>query len=165
MHLHRQHGFTLIEIMVVLVIMSIAAGFAVISLDFNNVEDTLEEEAKRIAALSQLANDEAILQGRELALQIDDEGYRFLRLEDKTWEVIENDKLLRSRELTEGIQIDLNVEGITNSQAKALGPLIIFYTSGEQTAFELNLIGPNREFEYRLKGDTQGRLVYPNEQS
>jgi general secretion pathway protein H len=70
-------GFTLLELLVVIVIMGIAAG--VVSLSVAPSEERLwSEEGKRLAALFRLAQVEARAQGRPIAWQADERGYRFV---------------------------------------------------------------------------------------
>lgn len=70
-------GFTLLELLVVLVILGIAAG--AVSLSVAPRESRLvEHEAQRLAALFQLAQSEARTRGRPIAWVADAGGYRFL---------------------------------------------------------------------------------------
>jgi general secretion pathway protein H len=70
-------GFTLLELLVVVVILGIAAG--VVSLSVAPREDRLVEgEAQRLAALFRLAQDEARARGRPVAWEATTQGYRFL---------------------------------------------------------------------------------------
>jgi len=73
----RENGFTLLELLVVVVILGIAAG--VVSLSVSPSEDRLvAEEAERLAALFRLAQDEARVSARPLTWQADTRGYRFV---------------------------------------------------------------------------------------
>jgi general secretion pathway protein H len=70
-------GFTLLELLVVVVILGIAAG--VVSLSVAPREDRLvEREAQRLGALFRLAQDEARVRGRPVAWEATTQGYRFL---------------------------------------------------------------------------------------
>lgn len=71
------HGFTLLELLAVVVIVAIAAG--VVSLHVAPSEERLlAEEGERLAALFRLAQDEARVSGRPLSWQADARGYRFV---------------------------------------------------------------------------------------
>ena len=77
-------GFTLLELLVVLVIVGITLGIV----SFNAMpspQQALQNEAQRIALLLQLARDEAIVRDRPIAFEVDAEGYRFLQREEKRW--------------------------------------------------------------------------------
>ncbi|WP_205299622.1 MULTISPECIES: GspH/FimT family pseudopilin [unclassified Pantoea] len=73
-----QQGFTLIELMVVLVIVGIAS--AAISLNIRpDPAKHLREDAERLARLLELANSQAQSDGQALRWQADARGYRFVR--------------------------------------------------------------------------------------
>lgn len=155
----RLTGFTLLELLVVLVIVGITLGFAVLSLGLRSDKDIVLEESRRIAALMQLASEEAVVQGRELAMQLDGPDYRFLVLDNKNkWQVIEEDEVLRERRLPEGIQAELVVEGIARSSVTSAGGRVYFYSSGEVSPFRLSLQDSRRKYLYHVNGDVQGLI-------
>ncbi len=157
----RLTGFTILELLVVLVIVGITLSFAVLSLDLRSDKDIVLEESRRLTALMQLASEEAVVQGRELAMQFDGPDYRFLVLDNKNkWQTIEDDELLRERQLPEGLQTELVVEGIGKSKAKFSGKLIYFYSSGEISSFQLSLQDSQRKYLYTINGDVQGLIKY-----
>ena len=90
------HGFTLIELMVVLVIIGICT--AGIGLGLGSLLDPgrqLRQEAERLAQRLQVARDEARIDGRTLRWQADASGYRFSRRDDNRWLEVQRDDLLR----------------------------------------------------------------------
>lgn len=92
----RQHGFTLLELLVVLVIIGVMLGVV----SFNAMPSSrqaLQREAQRISLLLQTARDEAIVRNRMVAFEADSERYRFLVRENNQWQPIEKDDLLRER--------------------------------------------------------------------
>lgn len=91
-------GFTLMEIMVVLVIIGICS--AGIGLGLGTLLDPqrrLRQEAFALAQRLQVARDEARLDGRRLRWQADSNGYHFARRDGGRWVVIERDDLLGPR--------------------------------------------------------------------
>jgi len=73
----RAGAFTLLELLVVLVILGVAAG--VVSISVAPSEDRqARRDADRLAALFRLAQDEARVRGRPVAWLADTHGYRFL---------------------------------------------------------------------------------------
>jgi len=92
----RQRGFTLIELLVVLVIIGLTLGLVTMNAAPSQ-RQSLQQEAKRIALLLQLARDEAIVRNRPVAFEADAENYRFLVRNDRTWEPLPQDDMLRER--------------------------------------------------------------------
>ena len=70
-------GFSLLELLVVLVILAVAAGAVSMSVAPRESR-LLAEESERLAALFRLAQDEARVRGRPVAWIADEHGYRFL---------------------------------------------------------------------------------------
>lgn len=89
-------GFTLIELMVVLVIIGICT--AGIGLGLGSLLDPgrqLRQEAERLAQRLQVARDEARIDGRAIRWQADAGGYRFSRRNGNRWLDLQRDDLLR----------------------------------------------------------------------
>lgn len=148
-------GFTLIELLVVLVIIGILITFATLAIG-NDQESVVQEEARRIAALIELAGEEATLQGRELGLQLDRGGYRFVFLAPQAegpprWLALEQDRLLRPRRFHPAITPELELEGqpqpLPLEAPEEATPQLFIFSSGERTPFLLRL------------GADQGRVV------
>jgi general secretion pathway protein H len=93
----RQRGFTLIELLVVLVIIGLTLGLVTMNAAPSQ-RQALQQEAKRIALLLQLARDEAIVRNRPVAFEAGPESYRFLVRNDRTWEELPQDDMLRERQ-------------------------------------------------------------------
>lgn len=90
-------GFTLLELLVVLVIAGLLLGLVA----FNAMpgeRKALENEAQRIALLLQLARDEAIVRNRPIAFEAEPDRYRFLIRDNDKWQTLSQDDLLRERE-------------------------------------------------------------------
>lgn len=76
-------GFTLIELMVVLVVMSLAAGAVVLAMPDPRGE--LRHDAERFAARVSAARDKAIVDSRDMALIVDAGGYAFEHRQRGRW--------------------------------------------------------------------------------
>jgi general secretion pathway protein H len=88
----RQRGFTLLEMMVVLVIAGLLVSLASLSLNRNPRTD-LNEEAQRLALLFESAGDEAQVRARPIAWMPSENGFRFdIRTEDG-WRPLRDDLL------------------------------------------------------------------------
>jgi len=155
----RTQGFTLLELLIVLVILGITISFTVLSFGLKNPRDELKEHGQRIASLMQLASEESILLGMELAMQFDNNRYSFLNLKDDTWLEIENDQIFRQRELPEHIAIDLSVEGSATAD-EGVSERVYFFSSGEASPFTLTLNSKDTDARYQLNGDSQAALQH-----
>lgn len=114
--LSRQHssGFTLIEIMLVLVIMGLVAGYVVVNAFGNDPQDKLKNEALRFHAVATLASDFAVLNQIEFGLVIDDQrnSYKFVFLDDNDkWVDVPDNPAFVEREIPEEMQIQLLLDG------------------------------------------------------
>ncbi len=97
MPFRKAGGFTLIELMVVMVIIGITLGMVSLNA-LPSPRQNLENEAKRLALLLQLARDEAIVRNRLVAFEAGSDSYRFIvRNDQSSWDQITNDDLLRQR--------------------------------------------------------------------
>lgn len=162
-----QAGFTLIEMLVVVLIIGVVMSFVSLSLNPSGPADRMDTDARRLDALARTAADDAILYGREIGLDITRNGYRFLRLGDDGWQVINvPDSPLRARELSEGVVLSL-VERDENAPRLAAGsddedavrPEAFFLSSGEAVPFALEISARGVDHFFRLTGEANGTLA------
>jgi general secretion pathway protein H len=88
----RQMGFTLLEMLVVLVIAGLLVSLASLAMTRNPRTD-LNEEAQRLALLFESAGDEAQVRARPIAWQPYDGGFRFDMHTDDGWRPLRDDLL------------------------------------------------------------------------
>lgn len=158
---HLVAGFTLLELMVVLVIVGISLGLVTPNF-MKNDDDMLKEESMRLVALMEYAADTASSQGHWLAWSQTASGYRFLqRDEDKNiWQPITTDEVLRERKLPEGMRIATanNQQAVTN-----VSSMITLSPSGIQSPFKIELIaGKTRRV---VRGNILGKVEMLNPDS
>jgi len=135
-------GFTLVEVLVVVVIIGLLAAATAVKLA-PDARQNLRAEAARLAALLTHARDEAIVTGAPLAWQGAQSGYRFVRrAADRTWQPLERDAALRARELPPGVSVAA-VE--TAVRADGPAPVIVLAPTGLSEPFRITLaLGPHR---------------------
>ncbi|CAM3438484.1 type II secretion system minor pseudopilin GspH [Parendozoicomonas haliclonae] len=148
----NNRGFTLLEILLVLLLMGLAGSVVVGRVMPENSRGEAIKQAERFAALTGLLRDQALQQGKEYGVQFDKTGYRFLRLAHSQWQTVDNDRRLKPQSLdtdfgvvfTPGESVwlesleheDLQEEDDDNEQPTNL-PDIYLWSSGEISPGEL----------------------------
>lgn len=157
----RARGFTLIEVLAVMVIVGIVLTFMTLAVDTDSRAREMEREAQRLLALLQLASEEAVLRSEQLALRVDDTDYEFMILRSNEWLPLDDDRPLRPRKLPAGIELELELQdnpppGLTAEDEDQ--PQVFLLSSGEMTPFVLTFSAPGSEQHYYLKATLLGRL-------
>jgi general secretion pathway protein H len=105
-------GFSLIEVMVVLFIMGIAAGSVMLSYSGESGQDLLKKQSQRLQVVFNMASDYAVLNQRQLGLRVEnkDNSYYFMYLdEEEEWQRLELDKTFDEHQLPELFSLDLSL--------------------------------------------------------
>lgn len=148
-----QRGFTLIEIMVVVVIIGMILVIAQVNL-MPDERQILDDEAARLALLLALANDTAATRSVTLAWSLSPKGYVFSQQDEQgRWVSQSLMDELRERVLPEAVRVaEVNVQ----HQPVPLTERILFTSSGVGTAFEIVLV--SKQFRQRVVGNLAGRV-------
>jgi general secretion pathway protein H len=181
-HKHIEQGFTLLEVLLVITMMALISVGVMLSLNLAGPEELLEQEAKRFAAVVEMASEQALMRSEEYGLQVDDKRYQFLQLDDEQkWQLIDGDRLFakhgwpaivtakltlddlpweqedrltRQGSMFEGVEIEREEE--------KLQPQVLIFSSGDLTAFSLLLslqdVAADEIRHYRINGRDTGEI-------
>ncbi len=102
----KQTGFTLLELLTVVFVIGLISTFIVVNIERDSGKLALLE-AKRFASLLAHIQDESILQGAPMGIDIDllENSYQF-QIYQSNWKLIEEDNILRARSIPETLEID-----------------------------------------------------------
>jgi len=175
-----ENGFTLIEILVVIFLVGIMVSVVVLSIGGNDDKD-LRNEILRLKQVMLMAQEEAVLSQKQLAIRFSPHGYEFNVLRPVTtetsteetnvqgtpttvtenkWEEIDQPKHLLPHKIREEYKFKLMQEGINIplDEDENEGRRIILANSGEMTAFELYLRHSEMDLSFHLVGSPMGDL-------
>jgi len=154
----RQPGFTLLEMLVVLILIGVTVSVVVLSSGHDRSRQ-LEQEARRLVELMRLAQEEAVLNGQELAIRFHPHGYEFQQPAEDAWQTLQQPRLLRPRRLDADLRLRLYQDGLPVSLREAGAGRILILSSGELTPFELRLDLQHAASGYRILGTALGQLL------
>lgn len=141
----RSAGFTLIELMVVLVVVGLLISLVGVSIGGGGERRELEEMTRSLYLRMQAASEEAVMTNREIGLRFEEDGYGFVQLDrdQAQWARLPHGGLTGGS-IPEWVELELITDG---GEADALEtqdedqpePDLVFFSSGESTAFDLYL--------------------------
>ncbi|WP_174269815.1 type II secretion system minor pseudopilin GspH [Vibrio orientalis] len=182
----RHHsGFTLLEILLVLVLVSVAS-VAVISTLPVSAEDGAKQQAQSLYHRVQLLNEEAILSGRDYGLHVDEKksAYEFFHLTSEGWQRLDGVNIAERTELDDNLALNLVLGGnvwankerlfepgslfdeemfAEYEQEKRLPPPQVFImSSGEVTPFSIAIYPQDSDAEkdgWRIVAKENGQIL------
>jgi general secretion pathway protein H len=167
-----QHGFTLLEILVVIVIIGVMVSMATLSIGLLGADRQVEEETRRFWAVLRQAREEAELQAIDLAIFVGTTDYEFLRFDTRRteWQPVVDDKLYAQRTLPEGLRFRLWMEGreivlkpglpdrSKKDENQKWPPQLTVLSSGDVVPFELQIERDGAPALWRLTSLADGDL-------
>ncbi|MUH73431.1 type II secretion system minor pseudopilin GspH [Psychrosphaera haliotis] len=159
----KHQGFTLIELMLVIVIIGYLVSLVRFPSFAPNAYDLVEEESQKLTALINLASEYATVKNKQLGLSVSEQQYVFLILEDEEW-VRFTDRPFETEPLNENLTLTLKLDGLpwqeqsllsavqfiddetmedqsglSNEEKLLAFPQVFLLSSGEISPFEIEL--------------------------
>ncbi len=141
-------GFTLVEVLIVMLIVSVMMGVVVLSVPTSMETTNQKTEAERIRAILQMASDEAIVSGYEIGFNPFKKQYNFYQFDDDAlkWMPLDEEPF-EEHTLPIGLSLHLQVEGSKMKMGdSSTAPPVLILSSGEVTPFQLYVKVDNDEF-------------------
>lgn len=176
----RGSGFTLIEVLVVVMIIGIISAIVVLGLGNLGNDRDLQNEARRMTSLIEMTSDEATMQGRDFGLEVLQTGYRFVEFDplSEQWYEVIGDDLMRPRQLAQDTEFDLFLEDkrvLLDPEAADIGqddedddddrdlsddylPHVLMLSSGDISPFELEIVRVTDRASIQLSVSPAGEL-------
>jgi general secretion pathway protein H len=165
----RSKGFTLVEILVVLLIIAVIISLTVLTVSSTGRDGQLDEESRRIEGLVGLLHERALLEGRDFGLRIEPTAYEFVVYDTfrDRWLMLDQEQEFRHRELPKGITFQLQLDSQTVvikpidrnlTSGEPPNPQIAVAASGEGTPFRLILNRDATQAKAAIDGDALGKI-------
>lgn len=178
-NINKAKGFSLLEVLVVLVI--IAMSVKMVSYTFDDAEaEELEKQALRVYRVINLASEFAVLNQIELGFHLDKNVLEFLVFDGEKWAVFDAEELYEPITFGKEYKVNLNIEDLSWSQDNLLEqanwrelmgtsddesllelkklkvPQVLILSSGEVSAFQFSVELSDRDAEqarYFIEGE------------
>ena len=164
-------GFTLVEILVVLIIVSVMSGIVVTSLPSSFQNSDFDEESLRLKTVIELIREESLTRASEYGLKTDKDNYSFFVYNEieQNWTQL-NTKPYAEHKLGYGILLKTTIEDneliLTDEEDEESSvpnaPRILLLSSGEMTPFEIT-IALCRDKTRTLVSDGYSELAWQDE--
>lgn len=168
----RSKGFTLVEILVVVVIMAVVISLTVLTVNSTGRDSQLDDESRRIEGLVGLLHERALLEGRDFGLRIEPTSYEFVMYDTRIdrWMPFDQEHEFRKRELPKGVSFQLMLDSqvvvikpvdhnLASDQAPT-PPQVAIAASGEGTPFRLTLFRDATRAQATVNGDALGKVSH-----
>jgi general secretion pathway protein H len=159
-------GFTLIEVLVVVVIIAVLTTVAIFSIGVLGVDSGLDAEGDRFDDVVAAALEQAQLEGRDYGVWFGPTGYQVLSFTPalQRWDPIADDRLYEVHPLPAGVTPTLEMEGKTvpielSKVDAARVPQLLLFASGDASPYRLTLMRDGSDSRWIVEGQADGTLV------
>jgi general secretion pathway protein H len=163
----KQKGFTLVEVLVVMVIISIVGSISLLSLGYNQ-NARYEKVGEQIKQMLALSSEESLLQASILGLGFSKDNFQVYRYQDQTdktnnpWRKIA-DAALGMHHIPKDVQITVKVGGkviptMKDDMAESQ-PQLLIDTAGNIIPFTILIGKAGAKPHYQVQGAADGSVI------
>ena len=153
-------GFTLFEIIVVVIIVTISTSAILFSTSFVGGSSDLKILGKDLSKTMRLLYQEAIFENKNFAISLNNRGFKVLEYDGQNWAESQQSffRKVKLNEFQQSILIieNLVVESIDETSSK---PHILILSSGEMTPFEWQIRDSDAKASITIFGDFLGNIL------
>ncbi|MDM4772240.1 type II secretion system minor pseudopilin GspH [Solimonas sp. SE-A11] len=163
-------GFTLLELLVVIVIIGVMLSFITLPFGGRSVDDRIEFEARRLDRTLRFALEEAEIKGVLIGFRYLPDRYEFLGMgQDGKWEPYQGGGPFRVQPFAAPLGLQLRVEDRVvppaqdkegDDEESEPKPQILLLPSGEVTAFHLVVGADGSATRYTIESDALGKFTF-----
>ncbi|MEG0859141.1 MAG: type II secretion system minor pseudopilin GspH [Pseudomonas sp.] len=148
----RCQGFTLLELMIVIVVIGVLLNMVSITSGKNSARQA-RQEADALAGVIRQLRERAVLESQEYGVRLSTEGYRALRLDVRGWEPVS-----AFHRWPDNLRLSLTYDGYSKSLGTDEGPPQLMILSSDETSiFTLTFESKDRTW-LSLSGDGVGEV-------
>ncbi|SHI20631.1 type II secretion system minor pseudopilin GspH [Ferrimonas marina] len=187
----RQRGFTLLELLLVVVLIGVMASAVTLMFSGDVRRDAMLKAGNEFRSVLTMALEESTFTGEQFGVVVEPDHYFFARWnrDEQHWETVNGDPFYRQRKMPEGIEMALELEGLPLSQGdedrasdfgldeslfelseeekqKHPEPQLFLLPSGEMSGFTLlfeSVVTGERTEPVELVADQLGRINWLHE--
>ena len=143
-------GFTLIEMMAVLVIISLMTGVVVLNLPRD--KPMIEQQSTAMAKQFTVAAQTSVISGVPQAFGLSQQGYYFYKFDEGEW------KITSETDWVDDLEINFRKDDIAiNIPKEEAVPIVVFEPMGLSTVFSLSLEDTEQTITFSSEGD--GKVI------
>ncbi|WP_143435666.1 prepilin-type N-terminal cleavage/methylation domain-containing protein [Henriciella aquimarina] len=147
----RQSGMTLVEVLLVVFIMALVAGFAVMTLPAR--DSSGDRAVRKVRMMVQTLSDRSLLTGEVVALQAGERGLEALQWTGETWQPM----ALAPLSLPDGMHVEIRSAEAGPRRLREKQAMLVINPLGEMRAARFEIIGDEATRTLSLTPD--GKVV------